>query len=139
MSKDLNKCCFIGRLGGDVVLRYLPNSTACANLNLAVGDDYKDKSTGNKIEQTEWVRISVFGKPAEVLSEYCHTGSRIYIEGKLKTRSYEKDGVKHFVTEVIASDFQMLDSKDKDRLTPQPVHRSTPQPVVPDFDLDIPF
>ena len=144
MSKDLNKCTFIGRIGQEIDLRYLPNGTACANFSLAVGDDYKTKD-GEKVEQTEWVKISAFGKPAEVLGQYCTKGSKLYVEGKLKTRSWEKDGVKQYMTEISLADFQMLDSKPADgqqrpsAQRPAPQHRATPGPVLDIADDDIPF
>lgn len=114
MSKDLNKCMFIGRLGNDVEQRFLPNGTAVANLTIAVGDDYKDKNTGQKVEQTEWVRLQIFGKLAEVAAQYLKKGSKIYAEGKMKTRKYEKDGVTHYTTEINVDNFQMLDGKPAD-------------------------
>jgi single-strand DNA-binding protein len=145
MSKDLNRCCFIGRLGQDVETRAMPDGTMVANLSLAVGDDYKDKS-GNKVERTEWIRVSAFGRPAEVLQQYCSKGSKLYIEGKFTTRSYEKEGVKHYVSEIRLSEFQMLDNKQSDSAPqhqPAQQYRQPPKHedgVVPagDFD-DIPF
>ena len=144
MSKDLNRCAFIGRIGQEIEMRYLPNGTACANFSLAVNDDYKTKD-GEKVEQTEWVKISAFGKPAETLALYCTKGSRLYVEGKFKTRSWEKDGNKQYMTEIHLSEFQMLDSKPADgqqrpsAQRPAPQHRATPGPVVDSFDDFIPF
>jgi single-strand DNA-binding protein len=144
MSKDLNKCCFIGRLGQDPETRHMPNGNAVTNISLAVGDDYKDKD-GRKVEQTEWVRISAFGKLAEVMAQYLKKGSKVYIEGKMKTRSYDKDGQKHYATEINASEMYMLDSKDSGQSSQQ--HPSSGQsshhpaqqaPAADDFD-DIPF
>lgn len=111
MSKDLNKFMCIGRLGNDPEGRFLPNGTAVTNMTIAVGDDYKDKNTGEKVEQTEWVRLQVFGKLAEVASKFLKKGSKIYAEGKMKTRKYEKDGVTHYTTEINVDNFQMLDGK----------------------------
>jgi len=139
MSRDLNKFMAIGRIGQDIELRYLPNGNACANFSIAVGDDYKDKA-GNKVEQTEWVRISAFGKQAENLSKYCGKGSKLYIEGKLKTRSFEKDGAKQYITEVSLSDFQMLDSKTQGTTAAQPAQAPAQRPIPQDsFNDDIPF
>jgi single-strand DNA-binding protein len=120
----------------------MPNSTAVASLSLAVGDDYKDKNTGQKVEQTEWVRVSAFGKLAEVIAEYLKKGSKVYIEGKMKTRKYEKDGQTHYSTEINASEMYMLDSKNdvapsKRDNPPQQQHRAPPQ--EDSFDDDIPF
>jgi single-strand DNA-binding protein len=138
MSKDLNKCQFIGRLGQDVELRHMPNGTAVASLSLAVGDDYKDKQ-GNKVEQTEWVRVSAFARLAEVMAEYLKKGSKVYIEGKMKTRKWEKDGQTHYATEIHASEMLMLDGKND----VAPSKRDNPpqrNDLPPDsFDDSIPF
>jgi single-strand DNA-binding protein len=137
MSRDLNKCQFIGRLGQDVELRHMPNGTAVASLSLAVGDDYKDKQ-GNKVEQTEWVRVSAFSKLAEVMAEYLKKGSKVYIEGKMKTRKWDKDGQTHYTTEIIAENMQMLDSKND----VAPSKRDTPPHSGAQddpFDDSIPF
>lgn len=133
MSKDLNLCQFIGRLGKDPETRMMPNGTAVVNLTLAVGDDYKDKYE-NRVEQTEWVRIVVFGKLADIVTAYCAKGSKIYISGKLKTRSWDKDGVKQYSTEIVASEMQLLDSKQGE---PKPTQQN--KPTLNDFDDDIPF
>ncbi len=133
MSKDLNLCQFIGRLGKDPETRMMPNGTAVVNLTLAVGDDYKDKS-GNRVEQTEWVRIVVFGKLADIVTAFCVKGSKIYISGKLKTRSWDKDGVKQYSTEIVASEMQLLDSKQGE---PKPTQQN--KPTISDFEDDVPF
>ena len=135
MSKDLNLCQFIGRLGKDPETRMMPNGTAVVNLTLAVGDDYKDKA-GNRVEQTEWVRIVVFGKLGDIVTAYCVKGSRIYISGKMKTRSWEKDGVKQYSTEIVASEIQLLDSKAGE---PKPAQSQQSKTPINDFDDDIPF
>ena len=112
MSKDLNQCNFIGRLGKDVELRYMPSGKAVANFSLACGDDYKDKETGQKVEQTNWIKVSMFGRPAEVIAEYCKKGSRLFVTGKQVTRKWQdKDGNDRYSTEIIASEFQMLDTR----------------------------
>lgn len=135
MSKDLNLCQFIGRLGKDPETRMMPNGTAVVNIALAVGDDYKDKA-GNRVEQTEWVRIVVFGKLGDIVTAYCVKGSRIYISGKMKTRSWEKDGVKQYSTEIVASEIQLLDSKAGE---PKPAQAQQSKTLINDFDDDIPF
>jgi single stranded DNA-binding protein len=86
VSRDLNRCEFIGRLGQDPETRYMPNGSAVTNITIAVGDDYKDKQ-GNKVEQTEWVRVSAFQNLAEVMGKYLKKGSKVYIAGKMKTRA----------------------------------------------------
>jgi len=135
MSKDLNLCQFIGRLGKDPETRMMPNGTAVVNLTLAVGDDYKDKYE-NRVEQTEWVRIVVFGKLADIVTAFCVKGSKIYISGKLKTRSWDKDGVKQYSTEIVASEMQLLDSKQGE---PKPAQAQQSKTPISDFDDDIPF
>ena len=110
MSKDLNQCNFIGRLGAAPELRYTPQGAAVCSFTIAVGDDYKNKD-GQKVEQTEWVRIVAFNRLAEIIEEYCRKGSKVFVTGKMKTRSWEQDGVKRYATEIVAAEFQMLDSK----------------------------
>jgi len=111
MSKDLNQCNFIGRLGADPETKHLPNGDAVCNFTIAVGDDYKDKS-GQKVEQTEWVRIVAFRGLADVVGKYLQKGSKVFVSGKYRTRSWEKDGQKHYSTEIVANDMQMLDAKN---------------------------
>jgi len=139
MSRDLNKCMFIGRLGNDPEIRYTPSGVACASLSIAVGDDYKDKQ-GNKVEITEWVRVSAFNKLAEIMGEYLKKGSKVFIEGKMKTRSWEQDGVKKYATEIIADNMQMLDSKNDvapSKRESAPQQRQAPE--QDNFDDDVPF
>jgi single-strand DNA-binding protein len=111
MSKDLNQCNFIGRIGKPIEIKYMPNGNAVANFSIACGDDYKDKQ-GNKVEQTNWINIVVFGKGAEILGEYCGKGSKLHVTGKQVTRKWQdQSGADKYTTEVVVSDFQMLDSK----------------------------
>jgi single-strand DNA-binding protein len=111
MSKDLNLCQFIGRLGKDIDLRYAANGNAVANFSIACSDDYKDKS-GAKCEQTNWISIVMFGKVAELANQYLSKGSKVYISGKQQTRKWtDKDGNTRYSTEVIANEIQFLDSK----------------------------
>ncbi|MNU91085.1 Single-stranded DNA-binding protein [compost metagenome] len=106
MSNDLNQCQFIGRLGKDPEVRYAPDGAAVANFSLACG-----WKTSNK-EGTEWVRVTAFGKLAEICGEYLKKGKQVFIQGRMQTREYEKDGSKRYVTEIIADQMQMLGSKD---------------------------
>jgi single-strand DNA-binding protein len=99
---DLNEWQGIGRLGRDIELRYLGNGDAVASFSIACDDSYKDKQSGQKVERTEWVRCVAFRQSAEFLAEWLVKGARVLIKGKLKTREYEKDGVKHYVTEIHA-------------------------------------
>ena len=111
MGRSVNKVTLIGTLGRDPEVRYLPNGNAVANLSLATDESYNDKSTGQKVEQTEWHRITIYGRLAEIVQQYLKKGSRAYFEGKLRTREWEKDGVKRYTTEIICNDMMMLDSR----------------------------
>ncbi len=107
----VNKAILIGRLGKDPEVRYTPDGTMVTNFNLATDEQWKDKS-GEKVQKTEWHRIITFGKLAEICGNYLVKGKLIFIEGRIQTRSWEdKDGVKRFTTEIVASDMKMLDSK----------------------------
>lgn len=109
---SLNKCSFIGHLGRDVELRYLPSGEAVANFSIACSEKWKDKQTGEMREETEWVRISFFGKLAEVAGQYLHKGSLVYVDGKMKTRKYtDKDGVEKTSTEIKGETLKMLGGK----------------------------
>lgn len=111
MAKDLNQCSFIGRLGKDVEMRYMTSGDACANFSIAVGEQWKDKQTGEKKEKTEWVNISCFGKLAEICGEYLKKGSKIYASGSMETRKYTgNDGIEKYATGIKLKDMQMLDS-----------------------------
>ena len=111
MVRSFNKVTLIGTLGRDPEVRYMPNGNAVANLSLATDESYNDKTTGQKVEQTEWHRLTIYGKLAEICQQYLKKGSRAYFEGKLRTREWEKDGVKRYTTEIIANDMMMLDSR----------------------------
>ncbi|MCB0834949.1 MAG: single-stranded DNA-binding protein [Bacteroidetes bacterium] len=107
----LNKVILIGRLGADPELRFTPNGAAVASFNMATNESYKDKE-GKPVDQTDWHRIVAWRKLAEICGQYLKKGSLVYIEGKLKTRSYDdKEGVKRYVTEIVADNMQMLDSR----------------------------
>lgn len=144
---SVNKWIGIGNLGRDPDTRYMPDGTAVTNLSIACTDSWKDKSTGEKQERTEWVRIVIFGRLAEVASEHLKKGSSVYFEGKLQTRKWtDKDGVEKYTTEIVAERMQMLgskrDSEDsgrdgivKDRQAPAKASAGG----IQDMDSDIPF
>ncbi len=111
MARSVNKVTLIGTLGRDPEVRYLPNGNAVANLSLATDESYNDKATGQKVEQTEWHRLTVYGRLAEICQQYLKKGSRAYFEGKLRTREWEKDGVNRYTTEIITNEMMMLDSR----------------------------
>jgi len=98
-------------VGQDPETRYMPNGGAVTNLSLATSETWKDKNTGEQQERTEWHRVVFYQRLAEIVAEYVRKGSKIYVEGRLQTRSWEQDGVKRYSTEIIANDMQMLDSR----------------------------
>lgn len=107
----VNKAILIGRLGRDPEVRYTPDGTMVTNFTMATDESYKDKN-GEKVQKTEWHRIVVFGKLAEICGNYLVKGKLIFLEGRIQTRAWEdKDGVKRNTTEIVASNMQMLDSK----------------------------
>ena len=101
MARGVNKVILVGTCGQDPEVRYLPNGNAVTNLSLATSEQWTDKQTGQKVEKTEWHRVSLFGKVAEIAGEYLRKGSQVYIEGKLQTREWEKDGIKRYTTEIV--------------------------------------
>jgi len=107
----LNKVMLIGRLGADPEVRYTPQGTKVTSFNLATDERWKDKD-GNKQERTEWHKVVVWGKLADICGEYLAKGKLVYLEGSLRTRSWDdRDGQKRYTTEIIASDMKMLDKK----------------------------
>lgn len=114
MANDLNKCMFIGRLGNDPEVRYMPNGNAVASFSIACGEKWKDQQ-GQAQERTEWVNLTAFGKLAEIVGEYLRKGSKVFVEGKMKTEKYtDNNGVEKYSTKIIAQNMQMLDSKPQD-------------------------
>jgi single-strand DNA-binding protein len=101
MARGVNKVILVGTCGQDPETRYLPSGNAVTNLSLATSEQWTDKQTGQKVEKTEWHRVSLFGKVAEIAGEYLRKGSQVYIEGKLQTREWEKDGIKRYTTEIV--------------------------------------
>lgn len=111
MAFALNKVQLIGLLGKDPELKYTPSGVAVASFSIATSDKWKDDG-GNWQEKTEWHNIVAWRKLAEICGEYLRKGKKVYIEGKLQTRNYEKDGVKRYVTEIVAEQLIMLDGKE---------------------------
>jgi single-strand DNA-binding protein len=108
---SVNKVILVGNLGRDPETRYMPDGGAVTNVSIATTESWKDKGSGEKQEKTEWHRVAFFGKLAEIAGEYLKKGSQIYVEGRLQTREWEKDGVKRYTTEIIANSMQMLGSR----------------------------
>jgi len=108
----LNKVMLIGRLGNDPEIRYTQDGAAVANFSIATSESWKDKDSGQKIEKTEWHKIVTWKRLAEISGEFLKKGKEVYIEGKLQTSSWEKDGVKRYKTEIHATYMQMLGGKE---------------------------
>ena len=154
---SVNKCIFIGNLGRDPEIRYMPDGGAVANFSIACTENFKDKS-GAKQEKTEWVRIVMFGKLGEIAGEYLKKGSSVYIEGRMQTRKWtNKEGQDQYTTEIVADRMQMLGGRsggsntfevlggdDESSSSPAPRQQapagnSRPSSSIDDLDDDIPF
>ena len=112
MARGINKVILVGNLGADPETRYTPSGTAITSVRLATSESWKDKQTGEQQERTEWHRVEFFGRLAEIAGEYLRKGRQVYIEGKLRTDEYEKDGVKRWSTKIIADEMQMLGTRE---------------------------
>ena len=148
----INKVILVGNLGAKPEVKYASNGNAISNLSVATSESWTDKSTGQKQERTEWHRVSLFGKLAEIAGQYLDKGSKVYVEGKLQTRKYtDKDGIERWTTDIVVSGFngtlQMLDRRD-DSNSSAPSGDKTEKaqaepsitPVSKDeFEDDIPF
>ena len=135
----VNKVILVGNLGKDPEVRYLEGGTAVANFSLATTESYKDKQ-GNRIEQTEWHNIVVWRGLAEVAEKYLKKGSQVYVEGKLRNRSYDdKDGVKRYSTEIVADNMTMLGGKRDETPSPAPISNTAPPKTSNDDLGDLPF
>lgn len=146
MAKGINKVILIGNLGADPEIRYAQSGDAIANLSLATTENWKDKSTGEKKEKTEWHRVVMFGRLAEIAGDYLHKGSTIYIEGQIRTRKWQDNGGQdRYSTEIVAREMQMLGGRYGGEQGPkQGSHqKQSNQGTQPDggidFDDDIPF
>ncbi len=108
-SRGVNKVILIGNLGADPEVRYMPSGGAVTTIRLATSESWKDKQTGQTQERTEWHRVVFYQRLAEIAGEYLKKGSKVYIEGSLRTSQYEKNGEKRYSTDIIANEMQMLD------------------------------
>jgi single-strand DNA-binding protein len=112
MARGVNKVIIIGNLGADPETRAMPSGTTVANLRVATSESWRDKQTGEQQERTEWHRVALFGRLAEVAGEYLRKGSQVYIEGSLRTRKWQdKQGNERYSTEIVGNDMQMLGSR----------------------------
>ena len=147
MARGINKVILVGTCGKDTDTRYTPSGSAVSNISIATNEQWTDKQTGQKQERTEWHNIVFFGRLAEVVAEYLKKGSQVYIEGKLKTDAYEKDGITRYSTKIIANEMQMLGGRadnqqgDPQQQSSQPAYQPQQQaaPMDDSFDDDIPF
>ena len=132
----INKVILVGNLGRDPEVRYTPSGTAVANFTLATTESWTDRD-GAKQSHTEWHRIVAWRRLGEICGEYLSKGRQVYVEGKLQTRSWEKDGVTRYTTEIVAGDVQFLGGRDFNESGPPP-QTSSPKNSAPEDD-DIPF
>ncbi len=163
MARGVNKVILVGNIGQDPEVRFMPSGGAVTNLSVATTDSWNDKQSGQRQERTEWHRVSMFNKLAEIAGEYLRKGSQVYIEGRLQTRKWQdNNGNDRYTTEIIASDMQMLGSRGGDaggtanfgnnqqgggqsrpqqqqQARPQQAAQPAPMSGPDDFDDDIPF
>jgi len=148
MARGVNKVILVGNLGADPETRYMPSGSAVTNIRIATSESWKDKTSGEQQERTEWHSIAFFGRLAEIAAEYLRKGSQVYVEGRLRTRKWQdKQGADRWSTEVIANEMQMLGSRPGAG-APAAMEASggggrpaSAPPTAPaeDFDDDIPF
>jgi single-strand DNA-binding protein len=146
MARGINKVILIGNLGVDPEVRYMPSGGAVTNVRLATSESWKDRQSGQVNERTEWHRVVFFNKLAEIAGEYLKKGSKVYIEGSLRTRKWEKNGVDVYTTEIVASEMQMLDARGESGYPAAEPPGAAGEPTGGgdeagggDFDDDIPF
>lgn len=150
MARGINKVILIGNLGSDPEARYTPGGNAVVTVNIATSTSWKDKQSGEMQERTEWHRVVFFNRLAEIVNEYLRKGSKVYVEGSLRTRKWtDKNNVEKYTTEIVANEMQMLDGRgagqsataDHDSMGSShsgSTQSSNAQPTH-DFDDDIPF
>jgi single-strand DNA-binding protein len=151
MARGINKVILVGNLGADPETRYMPSGSAVTNLSVATSESWKDKQTGEQNERTEWHKVVMFDRLAEIAAEYLRKGSQVYIEGKLQTRKWQdRDGNDRWTTEIRANEMQMLGGRGggggsgsfgggQQGGGQQGGGSAPPQPGPDDFDDDIPF
>jgi single-strand DNA-binding protein len=151
MARGVNKVIIVGNLGSDPDTKYMPSGSALTNLSVATTESWKDKQSGEKVEKTEWHRVVMFDRLAEIAGEYLRKGSQVYIEGQLQTRKWQdKDGNDRYSTEIRARDMQMLGSRGGEasgggfqggggQRAPQASAAAAAARPEPEFDDDIPF
>lgn len=119
MARGVNKVILIGNLGTEPEVRHMPSGGAVANLTIATSEQWKDKQTGDMQDRTEWHKVVFYARLAEVCRDYLHKGSKVYIEGSLRTRKWQdKNGLDRYTTEIVGQNMQMLDSKGQTSQAP---------------------
>jgi single-strand DNA-binding protein len=140
---SINKVTLIGNVGKDPEVRYTQSGAAICNISLATSRSWKDKTSGEKQEETEWHRVVFYDRLAEVVGEWVKKGKTVYVEGRLKTRKWQnKDGQDVYTTEIIANEMQMLGGRDDAQQSPRPAQAKPAQQAATgfdDMDGDIPF
>ena len=150
MARGINKVIIVGNLGQDPETRYMPSGSAVTNFTVATNESWKDKQTGEQKDRTEWHRVAMFNRLAEIAAEYLRKGSQIYVEGRLQTRKWQgQDGQDRWSTEIVANEMQMLggrggggeyrSSPSSSNAAPAPAMESAGSGPSDDFDDDIPF
>ena len=150
MARGINKVILVGNLGGEPEVRFTPGGSAVANITIATSSSWRDKQSGEMQERTEWHRVAFFNRLAEIVGEYLHKGSKIYVEGSLRTRKWQdKSGNDRYTTEIIANEMQMLDSRGQGGSSNNSFNNNSNQQSTPDMsaapmattieDDDIPF
>jgi len=145
MARGINKATLIGNLGAEPEIRYTSNGNAVANIRLATAESWRDRESGEQQERTEWHRVVFFGRLAEIVEQYLHKGSQVYVEGRIQTRKWQdRDGNDRYTTEIVGSEMQMLGGRGT--ATPetgaereQTPEQSPSEPSLDEFDDDIPF
>jgi single-strand DNA-binding protein len=152
---SVNKVILIGHLGRDPEVRYAPSGSAICNVTIATSRSWKDKTSGEKVEETEWHRVVFYDRLAEIAGEYLKKGKQVYVEGRLKTRKWtDKENIERYTTEIVASEMTLLGGGDGERQQERPAARPAARPTQPvrpsgrprpestgfdDMDSDIPF
>ncbi len=145
MSRGLNKAMIIGNVGQDPEMRYTANEQAVVNISIATSESWKDKQSGEMQDRTEWHRVVMYGKLAEIVGKYVKRGTKLYIEGSIKTRKWaDNQGVERYTTEIVATEMQMLDSRmSNDQMAETamaaPAAAPAAAPVASVEEDDIPF
>jgi len=157
MARGVNKVILVGNLGNDPETRYLPSGGAVTNVTIATSESWKDKQSGQAQERTEWHRVVFFNRLAEIAGEYLRKGSKVYVEGSLRTRKWQdQSGQDRYTTEIVAAEMQMLDSRGGGAMSgdpeapaprrqqasgnnPPPMSNEAPPANFDNFDDDIPF